>query len=232
MKHVCNFPKPKAKPDGWECFYCRKIFRTRRELVAHIHSCHLRKDGFSWNKGLDKTSDSRILKYSKSHHEKYALGKIVSPMKGKHLSAETKEKISKSMGKFLENNPEKTPWLANHSSKPSYPEKYFLKLFRKTHTPLQYHRQVGRYELDFSNEEKHFYLEVDGEQHYLEKNINRDEKRRIFLEKLGWHGVRIRWKTWQKMSKEYKRAILFFLHIFFSGANNSFQFCLALKEIV
>lgn len=50
--------------------------------------------------------------------------------KPRTLSEETKKKISKSRKKFLDENPHMVPYLLNHSSKMSYPEK-LSKIFSK-----------------------------------------------------------------------------------------------------
>lgn len=34
-KHVCNFPTPQAKEDGWVCKTCNAAFRTKHELDEH-----------------------------------------------------------------------------------------------------------------------------------------------------------------------------------------------------
>lgn len=71
---------------------------------------------------------------------------------------------------------------------------------------MEYHRQVKRYELDFSNIDKMKYVEIDGEQHYTSKYmINHDIERTKFLSDLGWEGIRIRWKDYKKMNIEERK---------------------------
>ena len=53
-----------------------------------------------------------------------------------------------------------------------------------------------------------FYLEIDGEQHYQEKSIERDKIRDEYLKSLGWRGMRIRWSTWQKLDRNEKELII------------------------
>ena len=68
---------------------------------------------------------------------------------------------------------------------------------------MQYHKQVGRYELDFYNEDLMKYVEIDGEQHYSEYMIKHDIERTLYLEKIGWKGIRIRWSDYKKsLNKE------------------------------
>ena len=132
---------------------------------------------------------------------KYDALKIAKRKKPHKHSEETKQKISKIRKKYLEDNPDKVPYLLNHYSKRMpYSEKYFIEVIEKEQLPLKYHLQVGLYELDFYNESIKFCLEVDGEQHYLDNRIVESDKRKnAYLENLGWHVERIRWSTYQKM---------------------------------
>ena len=108
------------------------------------------------------------------------------PFKGKKHSEESKNKCSYSMKKFLELNPDMVPYVRNHSSKASYPEMYFNELFNKENINLNYHKQIGSYQLDFYNEEKLIDIEIDGEQHYVDSKMpEHDKKRTEYLESLG-----------------------------------------------
>ena len=105
---------------------------------------------------------------------------------GTTQSEETKNKISYSMKKFLVNNPDMIPYKRNHSSKESYPEKYFNEIFKLEGLDLVYHVQVGLYQLDFCNEPKKIDVEIDGEQHYVDDRIvEHDKLRNANLEKEG-----------------------------------------------
>lgn len=121
-------------------------------------------------------------------------------------SAETKKKLSEYRKKYLEEHPEKAPYLLNHYSKgPSYPEIYWIDLIRKENLDLSYHKQIGLYELDFFNEDKKIDLEIDGEQHYSDNRIvESDQRRTLYLESLGWKIIRVRWSEWQKKTAEEK----------------------------
>jgi very-short-patch-repair endonuclease len=136
--------------------------------------------------------------------------KIVSSHTGKPLSDEHKKKISVSRTLYLEKNPDKVPYIINHSSKgPSYPEKYWIELIKKENLNLYYHKRVGIYELDFFNEEVKLNLEIDGEQHYLDTRIvESDITRNVVLSNLGWKTIRIRWSVWQKLSFMEKQIFI------------------------
>ena len=75
--------------------------------------------GRAKKKGLFKTRDKLELKNiisSKSTNRKH--------------TEETKNKLSEIRKKYLLENPDKVPYLLNHSSKESYPEKYFTEVFK------------------------------------------------------------------------------------------------------
>ena len=97
------------------------------------------------------------------------------------------------------------PYKRNHSSKVSYPEKYFMDVFKDLN--LIYNYQVGRYQLDFANPEKKIYIEIDGEQHYVDKKIiKHDLERTKKLNELCWKCLkRIRWSEYEKLDKQNRK---------------------------
>ena len=96
--------------------------------------------------------------------------------------------------------------MLNHSSKTSYPEQYFIECFSKfSNVVFQHH--IFRYHVDFANVEEKLYLEIDGDQHYLDKKIlDHDIRRTVELTELGWTGYRLRWSEFQKLTDEEKRC--------------------------
>jgi len=117
--------------DGLNCIYCGKECKNKNSLAQHEVRCkkNPNRKGFdnfaefnkiSWNKGLTKETDNRVLKQSIS------VSKILKSRAGHKQTEETKNKISKSRKKYLFEHPDKVPYLINHSSKMSYPEKYFI----------------------------------------------------------------------------------------------------------
>ena len=115
------------------------------------------------------------------------------------LSEETKKKISESRIKFLRENPDMVPYKLNHYSKGrSYPEEYWKIILDSHGVSYTEQYQVGPYQLDFviGNTD----LEIDGDQHYLDKRVVASDKRRNeYLENLGWKIVRIKWSDYQKL---------------------------------
>lgn len=157
----------------------------------------------SWNKGLTKDTDSRVAKRVHTLRINHESGKTV--FHGHTTSEETKKKLSVIRKKYLDDNPDKVPYVLNHSSQKSYPEKYFEDCFLDIKNDIEMQYRVLRYCLDFANPKEKLYLEIDGEQHYLDKRIvKHDEIRTKVLLELGWTGIRVRWSSFQKLSKEAK----------------------------
>ena len=139
-------------------------------------------------------------------------------MKGKHLSEEQKAKTSVSMKKFCKEHPDRVPFVLNHSSKESYPEKYFREIFQIEQFPTFVRElHVNGYFLDFAFQSIKCYIEIDGEQHFSEEGILHDFKRTQTLEQNGWKCIcRIRWSKYQRLTIEQK-------HKFISGLKNKLQ---------
>ena len=90
-----------------------------------------------------------------------------------------------------------------------YPEKYFSELFEKEGIDVERYFRVSSYELDFSIPEKRICIEIDGEQHYSDpKIIESDKRRKVFLERLGWDLIRIRWSDYKKLNFDYRTKFI------------------------
>lgn len=208
----CNFNSSKQrngrKPYGtWKCERCNLIFETRAQLFAHNHEVHPILKGSSWNKGLTKETDARIAKYVNTLKDGYKSGRIKNPNLGKVHSEEFKQKVSQSMKKFFKEHPDRVPYLLNHSSKESYPEKYFRELFENEGI-VGYKKDLPTlgYFLDFGFEKQKIDFEVDGSQHWNDPRIvEHDMKRNKKLIENGWTVIRIRWDDWQKKNKDERK---------------------------
>lgn len=204
------------------CKYCGRICKNANSLRNHERLCkqnpnHQESPWVKYNKLVesgvkDKFHNQYVkakflgIKYKISEETRIKMSKI---RKGVHLSEETKKKISLGRKRFLDDHPEMVPFKLNHSSKQSYPERYFQIIFYKENIDLKYHLQVKRYELDFYNKEKKRYVEIDGEQHFTSKYmINHDIERNEFLKNLGWIGMRIRWSEYKSSPIDKRKQII------------------------
>jgi very-short-patch-repair endonuclease len=126
---------------------------------------------------------------------------------GRQHSIESKRKISLSRKKFLVKNPDMVPYKLNHKHKKiSFPEQYFKECFGDV---FHYQYRVGLYELDFADIENQIDIEIDGDQHFLDERIMlHDQKRNKELSELGWKIIRIKWSSFQKLSRKEKELIV------------------------
>lgn len=165
----------------------------------------------AWNKGLTKETDLRVKKRGETLSEGYKSGRLVNANTGTHHTDEHKKKISEGRKKYLIEHPDEVPYLINHHSKgDSYPEKYFKEVFDNEHIDYKQNYYQCGYFLDFAWPEKKIYLEVDGEQHYLDKRIvEHDKVRTQKLLENGWTCIeRVRWSEFKHLSKEKKSEYL------------------------
>jgi very-short-patch-repair endonuclease len=136
-------------------------------------------------------------------------------------SEETKKKISEIRKKYLQENPDKVPYKLNHSSKESYPEKYFTEVFRNEGIEVVKSFHIGIYELDFCIADKRIDIEIDGSQHYCdEKIVESDKRRNKFLEDDGWDVIRINWSEYKKLSFDEKREYITNLKMYLKNLIN------------
>lgn len=106
-------------------------------------------------------------------------------------SEETKNKISKKRIEFLTENPDKVPYIINHSSKPSYPEQVFENALKESKiTGWVYRFRNGIYEYDFAFPDKKIDVEIDGNTHKSEKVKKIDKRRDLFSKNNGWTVIR------------------------------------------
>jgi len=155
----------------FKCEYCNNIFKNGQSLGGHKINCKINP------------------KYTELLNNKIYVGK---KLKGKKLSDETKDKISKSRIKYLKENPDKVPYLLNHSSKISYPEQTMIKYLNEYNIEGWIHQmQFSIYQLDFSFPEYKLCVEIDGSTHEQEKVKQIDKRRDLYLEEQGWKTIRI-----------------------------------------
>lgn len=167
--------------------------------------------GSTWNKGLTAKDDPRIKKSRDKMLDGFKTGRLVGSQKGKPMSEETKHKISKKMKQFCADHPDRVPYVLNHHQKgDSYPERYFKHVFSGISVPYYKDLPIGGYFLDFAWEQAKCYVEIDGEQHYVDKRIiEHDIMRTRNLEAAGWKCIqRVRWSAYRSLSKEQRKEFI------------------------
>lgn len=188
--------KQKNAFGNWCCKSCQFIGRTRRELQKHHKDEHCFSKSHPWNKGLTKETDPRVRKYGETISTKIKAGEIPKAFEGKHHTEEWCKRHSEQMKERFKGI---SIFATARENRKSYPEEYFEKIFSTAER--NYH--VDRYFLDFAYPDKKFYVEVDGEQHYIEDGVKHDKLRTEILESLGWICIeRIRWKEYIKLNSE------------------------------
>ena len=196
----------------YSCRYCNKICKNLKSLVQHERLCTKNTERkHVWNEGLTKDTDLRLKERGEKLSKRLLNRELMPFFLGKHHSDDTKKHLSEVQKKFLKENPEKVPYKVNHYTKKSYPEKYFEDVFSKDEElkKLVGQYQVGLYSLDFAMPDIKFYIEIDGEQHYVDKRIvEHDKIRTKKLSELGWNVYRIRWSEYKKLKKEAKEKVI------------------------
>ena len=124
------------------------------------------------------------------------------------LTEETKSKISDRRKDFIKRNPDKVPYVLNHYSKRVSPDEgYWFNVLTERDISFRREVPVGRYRLDFLIGSIN--LEIDGEQHYVDKRIiESDSKRDAVLSEKGYTTIRIRSRDYNRLSAQGKEEFI------------------------
>lgn len=157
-----------CKPSiGNVCPFCDKKFDNARQAGGHSTSCKMNPDKQTTCKKLSEKG------------------------KGKKHTEATKQKISTIRKQYLDENPDKVPYILNHSSKMSYPEQKFKDtLDRFGISGYTYNMQVKRFAIDFAFMNQMLAIEIDGSTHKLDKVKAIDEEKTMVLQSMGWKIIR------------------------------------------
>jgi very-short-patch-repair endonuclease len=162
-----------------------------------------------WSRGLTKETDARILRQSiKSSISLKGNPKCTGKASTPEKELLRRQRLSENKIQYLLNNPDKVPYLLNHSSKESFPERYFRQILY-TLPGIEFKYRVSLYCLDIAFPIVKLNIEIDGEQHYTDKNvIASNERRNKYLKKHGWKCIRIRWSQYQKLDIDKRRRFI------------------------
>jgi len=195
---------------------CLKCYRdiSKSNYHRHVESCgrvkvkkikkirgvdydpnhgYITGDRVAWNKGLTKNTSPIVAQYTQTRKKNYKDGKFSL---GSPHTQKSKDKISKSRIKFLTENPDKVPYLLNHSSKGmSWPEQQFSDKLKKENIIGWYNEfRNGLYSYDFAWPDIKLDIEIDGGTHEQENVKIKDLKRDTWSKKQGWTVLRFTWK--------------------------------------
>lgn len=82
--------------------------------------------------------------------------------------------------------------LRNNPTDPEYRLWYFLRKRQLENRKFRRQESIGKYIVDFYCPEENLVVELDGAQHFEEKNIEYDKKRDDYLRSLGLHVLRFK----------------------------------------
>lgn len=208
-KYICPECGREYSKNGIGSHYWRNHTEEGQKFDPNCNREYIKGARVAWNKGLTKETDERVRKYGLTTSERYRNHINIPPSLGKPHSEETKRKISESRKKYLLEHPEKVPYKLNHSSKQSFPEKFFETVFINNGIVFEKEFYTNGYWLDFCFN-KTFYVEIDGEQHYLDKRIvEHDKIRTTRLTESGFKCIeRVRWSEFQKLDKDGQKEFI------------------------
>jgi very-short-patch-repair endonuclease len=196
------------------CQFCGRETTNPGANKAHENKCPSnpnpatyksgRKSG---HKGANQYTKAQSLGLPKPEISEASRQKLRDANVGRKHPQEVKDKISKARRKYLSENPDMVPYKLNHYSKgPSYPERYWKKIFDKAELNYVEQYQIHTYQLDFALVEEKIDIEIDGDQHYLDRRIIKSDKHRNeYLENLGWKIIRVRWSEYKKLVDKQNR---------------------------
>lgn len=154
------------------CKFCSKPFSKGYSLGGHTNRCSLNPNRVPTPQGHQATSARQP------------------------LSSDHKAKIAASRTKYLQENPDRVPYVLNHSSKRSNPELTFesaLKAHAIGGWVSEY--RAGIYSYDFAFPDIKLDVEIDGGTHEQEKVKKIDERRDAWSKARGWRVLRITAKS-------------------------------------
>jgi len=196
--------------------------RNWEEIQKYYDDNHTWRDVIENFKMSDKTLSKYIKKGLFKTRTRSEANSLSYKKKPRTLSNETKNKISIGRTKYLKEHPEKVPYLLNHYSKgPSYPERYFDEIFEGKFKYEKY-LQLSLYHLDFAITNKKIAIEIDGDQHHLDKKIvESDTRKDTYLIENCWDIIRIKWSDYQKLTREEKEKYISDLLNYINNLSNN-----------
>jgi len=197
------------------CQYCNSERKNKNSLAQHEIRCKSNPERIEPSYGMLGKKGNNQWGKAKENGEEYILSdetrkKMSVASTGRKHSDETKKNLSKIRKQFLTENPEMVPYKLNHySNGPSYAEVYWKGILDSHKVDYIEQHPVSLYSLDFAILESKIDLEIDGDQHYLDKRVIESDKRRTkYLSDRGWTVIRIKWSDYQKLDRKEKEEYI------------------------
>ena len=172
--------KRSLREDLHDCRFCGQVFETGQKLGGHTANCLLRP-------GIDEYNKERIQHCQKNNQD-----------------PAVREKIRSSVKEYLVKNPDKIPYVKNHSSKKSYPEEIFEKLLTEHDIcGWIYNYRLNTYIFDFAFPDIKLDIEIDGSHHKQKRMLEHDQRRDEYSKSQGWTVKRYEAKLVKDKSSHY-----------------------------
>lgn len=164
--------------------------RSISNKLAYEKNPELRKICSDTAKRVNSSRDYSLMKGR--HLSEETKAKISAANIGKKLSEETKEKCRQAQLKRVNNGTHKG-WQSRNIT--SFAENFFIKVLANELPNVSYIREkhFGKYFLDFFFEEKALDLEIDGKQHLYKERAESDKLRDEYLKNNNITVYRIPW---------------------------------------
>lgn len=184
----------------WPCPFCDFVGDNRKEFFKHkkeIHNSSSKSPCYSI--GGNCQYCDRFCKF-KSHltlHEKHCHLNPNRLYRAGHKFTKEQKQHKREIALEGYKNGTWKGWMNCHSSKKSYPEKFFTKVIENEFEDknYEYNKLFFQYRLDFAWKDKKKCIEIDGSQHEtIQEQKESDKRKDKKLQENGWQVLRIKWK--------------------------------------
>lgn len=191
----------------WKCEICNKVFESKQKLYNHKkEENHYLINNSKFGNVKTQTEIKYACQYCKKvfttksgrtlHERSCSLNPNKQPgyNLGKHLSYDTKQKVSLARKKYIKEHGG-IWWSSRSKCKKSYAEAWVLKILNNEVQDKEFIEEyhLHKWFMDFAWPKKKIYIEVDGKQHEWEDRKKNDEEKDNYYKSLGWKVLRLPW---------------------------------------
>lgn len=190
----------------WKCNICDHIFPSKHVLRKHLNDSHNGQINFPMaHRPCQFCGRTFKYQHNLAYHE---TGCALNPNRvirhGHVWSKESRVKMSTTLKNGYSHGKYKG-WMVCHSSRKSYPERFFTKVIESDFSDKNYvyNMLFCQYRLDFAWPNKKLCIEIDGSQHERTEQHESDKRKDKRLRSSGWKVLRIKWKDMFHHPAEY-----------------------------